>query len=135
VKAYLVDPDARVIKSIELPDLGMLDAMARIIGSLSGGMDHQMISDEHDSIWVDEFGLQRGEPIYAFKLPIQRDPYAGRAIVIGADDAGRTRPPFVPLWLLLRDLEWLGLIVPTIDWVEEGNRTRAIVTYSRPKIE
>jgi hypothetical protein len=133
MKAYLIDPEARIVKAIELPDLGMLDAMARTIGTLSGGMDHQTISDKYDTIWLDEFGLTRGEPVHAFKLPIQSDPYAGKAIIIGADDEGRTQPPFIPLAMLVRDVEWLGVIVPTVEWLEEANGMRAVVTYERKR--
>jgi hypothetical protein len=129
MRGYLIDPEARTIEAIDLPDKDMLDAMRRIVG---GGMDHSIISDEHDSIWVSEFGLKNGDPIHAFKLPVQHEPYAGRAIIIGADDEGRTRAPFIPLSVLKRDVEWLGVIVPTVEWVEEPTGARAVVTYSRP---
>lgn len=130
MKAYLIDPEARTIGSIELPDEKMLDAMARIVG---GGMDHAPISDEHDTIWVYEFGLKNGEPVHAFKLPVRPEPYAGKAIIIGADDRGLTREPFIPIEMLMRDVEWLGVIVPEVTWVEEANGMRAVVTYARPK--
>jgi hypothetical protein len=127
--SYLIDPEARTIEAIDLPDKGMLDAMRHIVG---GDMDHSVISDEHDSIWLYEFGLKNGDPVHAFKLPIQHEPFAGRAIIIGADDEGRTRAPFIPLSVLERDVEWLGVIVPTVEWVEEPTGIRAVVTYSRP---
>jgi hypothetical protein len=130
VKAYVIDPEARTIKAIDLPDDGMLVAMRRIVG---GDMDYSVISDEHDSIWVYEFGLTRGEPVHAFKLPVQHAPYAGRAIIIGADDEGRIRAPFIPIDLLMVTIEWLGVIVPTTEWIEEPTGARAVVTYSRPK--
>jgi hypothetical protein len=130
MRGYLIDPEARTIETIDLPDDGMLDAMRGIVG---GGMDHSIISDEHDSIWVDEFGLRRGEPIHAFKLPVQHEPYAGRAIIIGADDEGHTRAPFIPIAMLIRDVEWLGVIVPTVEWIKEPTGARAVVTYSRPR--
>jgi hypothetical protein len=131
IKAYLIDPEARTVRTIDLPDLKMLDAMRRILG---GNMDHQTISDMHDTLWVEEFGLKRGEPIHAFKLPaIQPTPYAGKAIIIGADDEGRTRAPYIPIEILMRDVEWLGVIVPAVDWVVTDERgAHAVVTYSRP---
>jgi hypothetical protein len=130
MKAYLIDPEARVVRSIELPEKNMLDEMRRIVG---GAMDHGLISDEHDTIWVDEFGLKRGEPVHAFKLTCNRDPYAGRAIIIGADDNGLTRPPFIPIEFLMHDVEWLGVIVPEVVWLKDARGARAVVTYSRPK--
>jgi hypothetical protein len=109
----------------------MLEEMHQLIGADT--LDHQTISDEHDSIWLDDGGLSRGKPIYAFKLPIQRDPYAGNAVVIGADHYGCTRPPFIPIELLRRDVEWLGKIIPEVVWERIPNRDHAIVTYQRAK--
>jgi hypothetical protein len=71
--------------------------------------------------------------VHAFKLPVQPAPYAGKAIIIGADDRGLTREPFIPIEMLMRDVEWLGVIVPEVTWVEEANGMRAVVTYARPK--
>jgi hypothetical protein len=130
MRAYLIDPEARVIRAIDLPEKNMLDEMARIVG---GDMDHGMISEARDSIWVNEFGLKRGEPVHAFKLPIQHAPYAGKAIIIGADSRGHTCEPFIPIEMLMHDVEWLGVIVPEVEWMEEAGGMRAVVTYSRPK--
>jgi hypothetical protein len=132
MKAYLIDPEARTVTAIYLPEKNMLDAMRAIVG---GDMDHQTISDEHDTLWVYEFSLKRGEPVHAFKLPIQHEPYAGSAIVIGADDEGRTRAPFIPIEFLMRDVEWLGVIVPEVEWINDERGVRAVVTYSRAKGE
>jgi hypothetical protein len=132
MKAYLIDPRTRQICAIELikGDKLMLAEMLELIGAPTG-LDHQMISDMKDSIWVDEFGLKRGQRIYAFKLPIQSDPYAGKAIIIGADEAGRTKAPFIPIEVLRADIEWLGEILPQVLWEETPTGERAVVTYSR----
>jgi hypothetical protein len=132
VKAYLNDPEARTMREIVFVDeRKALDEMYRLIGADT--LDHQIISDEHDSIWLDGDGLRRGEPIYAFKLPIQREPYAGKALVIGADDYGQTRAPFIPIEMLRRDVEWLGRIMPEVVWEKTAFGERAIVTYARVK--
>jgi hypothetical protein len=131
MKAFLIDPFTREISEVELPtdNRALSDEMHRLIGADT--LDHQTISMEHDSVWVDDAGLKRGERVYAFKLPIQRDPYAGRAVVIGADAAGRTRAPVIPIEALRRDIEWLGCIVPEVTWETTERGERAIVTYSR----
>jgi hypothetical protein len=133
VKAILIDPCKCEVSEIEINegDGAVSVEMRRIIGADT--LDHQRISAERDSVWVDDGGLDRGEPIYAFKLPIQRDPYAGRAIVIGADEAGRTRAPVLPIEVLRRDIEWLGRIVPEVTWEETPHGAHAIVTYVRAK--
>jgi hypothetical protein len=134
VKAFLIDPFTRQVTEIEIEakdDYALMLETRRLIGADT--LDHQMISDEHDHIWLADDGLKRGAPVYAFKLPIQRDPYAGRAVVIGADDFGRTRAPFIPVGLLRQDIEWLGKIVPEVTWEETERGCRAIVTYARAK--
>jgi hypothetical protein len=135
MKAILIDPFIREVREIEIDaknDAALSIEMAKIIGADS--LDHQRISDDNDSIWVDDGGLQRGDPIYAFMLPIQRDPYAGRAIIIGADQIGRTRAPRMPVEVLHDSIEWLGRIVPEVIWEDTEHGTRAVVTYARAKL-
>jgi hypothetical protein len=134
VKAYLIDPLKREIREIEIGatnDRALTIEMHRLIGADT--LDHQRISDLRDTIWVDDAGLKRGEPVYAFALPIQRDPYAGTAIVIGADQIGRTRAPQIPIEALRNTVEWLGQIVPEVVWEETERGSRAIVTYNKGK--
>jgi len=130
VKAYLVDPERCTVREIELPieDKAARDEMRRLIGC--EGMDFQMISDERDSVWVDEFGLTRG-PCWAWKLHGMQAPFAGRGIIVGADEFGFAAPPTVPRQWVERDAVWLGEIVPEVHWLEESDGARTVVTYSR----
>jgi hypothetical protein len=135
MKAILIDPFAREVREIEIAatnDRALTIEMHRLIGADT--LDHQMISNDHDSVWLDDAGLKRGEAVYAFKLPIQRDPYAGTAVIIGADQIGRTRAPLIPVEVLRRDIEWLGRIVPEVIWEKTERGSRAIVTYARSKL-
>jgi hypothetical protein len=134
VRAILIDPERRSVTAITLDgkDRAMLDEMAKIIGC-DEGMDHVAISDMRDTLWVDGFGLRRAQPIYAFRLRIRHDPLAGKAIVIGADAHGKTQAPYFPIDVLRQEIVWLGLIRPQVDWIEDGNHLRAVVTYSRVK--
>ena len=133
MKAILIDPERRTVEPIELPDndIAIGEEMQRIIGC--SGLDYGLIDDMRDTIWVDEFGLKRGKPIHAFKLPVQHDPYAGKAVILGADDMGATCAPYIPIDLLRQDIEWLGVIVPEVEWIKEERGGRAVVTYSRPQ--
>jgi hypothetical protein len=134
VKAILIDPFKREVREIEIEatnDRALTVEMHRLIGADT--LDHQMISDMHDSIWVADDGLKNGQPIYAFKLPVQRDPYAGTAVIIGADDIGRTRAPVILVETLRRDVEWLGQIIPEVTWETTERGERAIVTYAKAK--
>jgi len=129
--AYLIDPDLRRVEIVEVEAKDPLKRARALIGA--DGLDHGLISDMRDSIWVDENGLLNGKPVCAFKLPVQRDPYAGKAIIIGTGKRGEAQSPYIPLEIIRRDIEWLGLIVPAVDWVEEPTGVRAVVTYSREK--
>jgi hypothetical protein len=134
MKAILIDPFKQEVREIEINatnDRALSIEMHRLIGADT--LDHQRISDDHDSVWLDDAGLKRGEPVYAFKLPIQRDPYAGTAVIIGADHIGRTRAPLIPIEVLRNGIEWLGRIVPEVVWEETERGSRAIVTYARAK--
>jgi hypothetical protein len=131
MKAILIDPFKQEVLEIQVTadPRGLSTEMHKIIGANT--LDHATISAEFDSVWVDDAGLKRGEPIYAFKLPTHRDPFAGRAVVIGADRSGRTRAPVIPIEVLRKSIEWLGRIVPEVTWEHTERGGRAIVTYKR----
>jgi len=131
INGYLIDPERQSVEVIELDAKNPLARTRELIGA--DGLDHSIISDMRDTIWLDEHGLLNGKPIYAFKLPVQRDPYAGKAVIIGTGERGEAQAPHIPIEIIRQHADWLGIIVPAVDWVEEGNVTRAIVTYSRPK--
>lgn len=133
MKAILIDPERRKIEAIELPDddAAIAEAMRCVIGCTD--MDYGLIDDMRDTIWVDGSGLKNQRPIEAFKLHgFQRNPYAGKAIIIGAEEGGKTCAPFIPIEILRADIVWLGVIVPQVDWLDEPHGgLRAVVTYSR----
>ena len=74
-------------------------------------------------MWVDDLGLARGKPIFAFKLPIQKDPLVGRCLIIGADDRGETCSCRFPIDVLRRDVEWLGPILPEVTGIRPSTAT------------
>lgn len=130
MKAYLVDPQRCSVEEIDLPDKKVEQnaEMRRLIGCK--GMDHCTISDEHDQIWVDDIGLTNGR-CWGWKLQGMIEPLAGRGVMVSADDAGRMRPPVVPIEWIRRDVVWLGEIVPEMTTVKEEYGARVVVTYSR----
>jgi len=135
MKAILIDPEIREVKYVYLPreERFARHAMCEIIGC--NGMDYAAVSDMHDSIWVDEHGLLRMQPIHAFKLSIQADPFAGKAIIVGADhNTGASKTPYVPIDMIQRDVQWLGLILPEVTTVQEPEKGEgATRSYSRPR--
>jgi hypothetical protein len=114
----------------------MLDEMRRLIGCKD--LDHTTISDAHDSIWVNELGLQQAT-CWAFKIR-NSDPFAGTAIIIGADKYGYTRESMITIPMLVNDIDWLDQIEPEVHWEEAPitlpngavvTRVRSFITYKR----
>lgn len=144
MRAILIDPKLQRIVDVELAaptDTKQLIEMRRIIATNTLGQSR--ISDVGDTIWCDDTILARGEPCFAFKLgPRNRQALlGGTCIVVGADRHGNSRPPQIPIAMLVNGCEWLGQIVPEVTWVQdtivaagrEMAHFRAVVTYSRPK--
>ena len=138
--AIMIDPRLQRVTDIELADIDMLLDMKRLIGCESLG--HSRLSDAHDHIWCDDTILARGQPCFGFRLgPKDKSVIlAGRCIIIGSTRWGETRPPQIPIEMIVNDCVWLGEIVPSVDWVEQPGiringkpvmKTTAIVTYSR----
>jgi hypothetical protein len=135
-RGYLIDPRLQRVSVIELEE-PVVATMTRLIGD-QYGMDHAIISELGDMIWVAGGSLLEQKPIYAFRLPVQHEPFAGSAIIIGGDDHHK---PSLPIDVVKQDIEWLGLIIPTITYINEeiefagrkAIRHRAVVTYERPK--
>lgn len=134
-RMIVVDPEACSI--VELQSDASLKSIHELVGA--DGLDHIGIAkyDQQgggfDFMWVDDLGLARGKPIFAFKLPIQKDPLVGRCLIIGADDRGETCSCRFPIDVLRHDIEWLGPILPEVIWDKTEHGNRAIVTYSPVK--
>jgi hypothetical protein len=133
LRVILIDPEARSIR--ELQSDGSLDSIHELVGAET--LDHTRLAVFDDGNvdygWVADDGLMAGKPIHAFLLPTGKDPIAGRCLIIGADRYGKTCGCRVPLVVLLRDVKWLGLILPEVTWDHTERGDRAIVTYSRVK--
>jgi hypothetical protein len=79
---------------------------------------------------VDDGGLRRGEPIAAFEFIGGQNPIAGKCLIFGVQkDGGDTCDAAFNLSTLISVVRWLGVIVPKVDWVREGNVDRAVVTW------
>jgi hypothetical protein len=132
-RVILIDPEARSVR--ELDSSATLTAIHELVGvdTLSHFTMAQHRGDGFDVGWVDDFGLYGGKPVHAFLLPIGKAPIAGRCVIVGVDRYGETCSARIPLVVLLRDVKWLGLILPEVTWDKTDRGSRAIVTYSRVK--
>ena len=131
MRAYLIDPERQTVTLTSISDRTFHHEARTLIGA--DDLDYAPIGYKFDTIWVWGRGLISGNPIHAFKLPTSHDPFAGRAIVIGANQIGKTTPPNIPLECLRSAIVWLGIIVPEVTPVNEENGVRMVVTYSREK--
>jgi hypothetical protein len=134
-RAILIDPEMHSIRELEIA--GTVPELHELIGAETLGTFRLAAFDEDGHVdigWIDDVGLTRGEPVYAFLFPRAKDPIAGRCLIIGADRFGETAPCRIPVELLRQDVSWLDRIKPEVVWDEpkEGHR-RSIVTYSRVK--
>lgn len=124
----LIDPEARTIE----PVTGTERDMSRIVGTSttdSFALAAHTVPLQRDYGLVDDEGLTRGAPIHAFKLTIRDDPIAGRCLVYGAGERGETCDAATPVEFLADHIEWLGLIVPRVEWRETKYGMRAKVTW------
>ena len=132
ISGLVIDPIKQELRSVTFAeDRLVLPEMHKLIGAET--LDNQIISDLYDQIWVDGGGLKRGKPVHAFLLPpIQEAPYAGIAVLIGADKRGLCVSVHWQTSLAIRrDIVWLGPIVPTVTWERSERGTRAVVTYRK----
>lgn len=129
-RAILIDPEKRSIEEVQT-DLA-IPTMQKLIGADTlddfGLADH---GDSKDMGWVDDGGLQRGEPIHAFLLDISEYPIAGRCLVIGADQRGEECDAKIGIDFLKEHIEWLGRIVPKVKWINTDHGQSASVSYEK----
>lgn len=93
MKAYLIDPAERSIRTIEIERQGESNS---ILSDLYHALDCQLVDriaeeviEGHD-IWLDDEGLSYDEPPHGlFAIPsTSQQIFAGRAVVLGYDDEG-----------------------------------------------
>jgi hypothetical protein len=135
-RAILIDPESRTVEVFVIrDDKSLLGDLHARIGAET--LDHFIIADHEtswDQGWVEDGGLQRGQPIHGFLFEGSKDPIAGRCVLIGVDKDGRDAcDARFPLDALKRCITWLGLIKPDVTWDEHEGALRAIVLYERVK--
>jgi hypothetical protein len=143
MRAIMINPRLQRVTDVELADklTAMIADMHRIIGAET--LSHSLISDQRDELWCDDTILSRGEPCFGFKLgPKERQVIlAGICLIVGNDRGGNPCAPYIPIEMVINDCDWLGEIVPAVDWIQHHEqinghpwfKTQAIITYSRVK--
>jgi hypothetical protein len=129
-RMILIDPKAWTIEDVACSTrhadmaalVGTEDVDTFTIADFGETTDHGM---------VDDFGLAREKPVYAFRFRLREDPIAGKCLIFGASKRdGVTCDAASPLDVLRREIIWLGRIVPSCRIVTEGDVIRTVVTWT-----
>lgn len=135
LRTILIDPELRQIKEVII-DRPFLEAAEELMKC--DGFDLSTKIADHGASWdylcVDDTGLSRGEPVYAFKFSIRQDPIAGKCMIFGVDKETRdTIDAKFNIRQLGAVIDWLDLIKPEVTWVRDGDHHTGVVTYKRVK--
>lgn len=129
-RMILIDPKTRTVTEHQVNTA--YKVMAEMIGS-PPAIDTFRIADFPDTWdygYVDDSGLQRGEPIHAFQFIGRPDPVAGACLLYGCEKGtGETCDAKFDLHTLEQLIQWLGVITPQVTWEKDGNVDRAKVTW------
>lgn len=128
-RMLLIDPEKREITEMQIAS----GALSETIGC--DGADTFRLADhgdQYDYGYVDDTGLARGEPIYAFQFIGREDPIGGKCLIYGCERyGGETCDAKFPLSTLNAVVRWLGLIKPTVTWTTNKHGQRASVTWEK----
>jgi hypothetical protein len=117
-RAILIDPKRQTVDVVVTK--GTHEDTCGWVGA--GSLDNFRIANHPKSFdygWVDDTGLSRGQPVYAFKFDVGGDPIAGACLLIGANkETGATTDAAIPLDFVREHIVWLGLIIPEVFWEE-----------------
>ncbi len=126
--AILIDPSARTVT--EVPYTGDLDQFKSYIGGdritslpvMNAGAGGYLDEDDYwvegenpipgltfsDTFLLDEGALFCDDRAF-FKTPLHCDPIAGKALIVGTDDEGRSASPEVTLEQVREHVKFLGM--------------------------
>lgn len=104
-KSFLIDPQHRFISPHDYD--GDWRSIAPTIGCTT--FDRVVLNEENDAVFVDDEGLFSGTPHFFAFIGIGQ-PFAGRGLVLGADEKGYSATPKAQLELLTAHLVFLELL-------------------------
>jgi hypothetical protein len=128
MRLVVIDPQARAIEEAHSDgSRGSIRVLMQIANAHA--LDSSRIAEFDDSFdycWVDDSGL-RGGPVHAFQFDICKYPFAGRAVLIGADKrSGRNCNAKLSLAFLRRHVRFLGRIQPHVQWNYRRNANHVL---------
>lgn len=109
--ALLIDPSNKQITVVELPDTG--DKLPFIYKHLQCDTFDAVTLPNGDALFVDDEGLLK--PLqHFFAVRGLPEPIAGRGLVVGTDDRGRSISPTTTLAELTENVKFIELITKQI---------------------
>jgi hypothetical protein len=126
-RMILIDPEKHTVENIQCAEGELEKFVEAPLLEMFRIAEHV---GQYDYGTVDDQGLARGEPIFAFKFKRSADPIAGKCVIYGAEKyGGATCDAMMPLAFVQSEIEWLGLIIPHVEWVQTKRGGTAKVTW------
>lgn len=117
MQALLIDPANQTITTVELPDTG--DKLPAMNEHLQCDMFDVVTLPNGDTVYVDDEGLLK--PLqHFFAVRGMPEPLAGRGLVVGTDNRGRSVTPTISLQELTEHVKFIELITKQIAMVRDA---------------
>lgn len=115
--ALLIDPANKAVTVVNLPDAG--DNLPTIYKHLQCERFDAVALSNGDTIYVDDEGLLKA-PLHFFAVRGAPQPYAGRGLVVGVDERGRSVAPATSLQHLTDNVKFIELITRHVAIVRDA---------------
>lgn len=118
MQALLIDPANQTVTTVELPDTG--DKLPAIYKHLQCDTFDAATLPNGDTVYVDDEGLLK--PLqHFFAVRGMPEPFAGRGLVVGTDNRGRSITPTISLQELTEHVKFIELITKQIAMVRDAS--------------
>lgn len=122
MKAFLINPEAKSITEVEVPDRG--DRLPTIYKHLHCDSFDVVCLTNNDAVYVDDEGLHK--PLqHFFAIKGYPQPLAGRGLVLGADARGNTVEPAITLEQLVEATSFIELFTKKMVTVRPASKPTA----------
>lgn len=117
MQALLVDPANLSVSTVELPDTG--DKLLTIYKHLQCDTFDAILLPSGDALYTDDEGLLK--PLqHFFAVRGMPEPFAGRGLLVGTDDRGRSITPTTTLQELTNNVRFIELMTKQIAIVRDA---------------
>ena len=117
MQALLIDPSNKQITVVELPDTG--DKFPSVYKHLQCDTFDAITLPNGDALYVDDEGLLK--PLqHFFAVRGMPEPFAGRGLIVGTDNRGRSVTPQYTAQSIANDVKFIELLTKEIAVVRDA---------------